>query len=229
MLFSSLQCHQLWDEQELAWWWKCSLLSCLDLDNSNYFGIRKSRISLFIIHRKQISTSADGRFQGQAGVLSAVTIPTATLLGPDWSLPHETVTEMTQNYLLLEQAQCGLAAEVSQDNIQILTHQILLLLLQEIIELTMPTCVTQRWPAGAEQQKKADTHTLTVTHIFPHWSMRTLHNNVSQWFGPAPPPPLPSEHEKSLFSFLPHSKTKFIFFLEKRETTNQPLLKKKFK
>lgn len=74
-------------------------------------------------------------------MFSAITIPTATLLGQDWSLPHKTVTEMTQNYLLLERAQAGLAAEVSQDNIQILTHQILLLLLQE---LTMPTCVTQR-------------------------------------------------------------------------------------
>lgn len=67
-------------------------------------------------------------------MFSAITIPTATLLGPDWSSPDKTVTEMTQNYLLLEQTQAGLAAEVSQDNIQILTHQILLLLLQEIIE-----------------------------------------------------------------------------------------------
>lgn len=68
--------------------------------------------------------------------------------------------------------------------------------------------------------------TLTVAHISPHWSMRTLHNNVGQWFGPAPPPPPPSEHEKSLFSFLPHTMTKFIFFLEKSETANQSLLQK---
>lgn len=57
----------------------------------------------------------DSKFQGQAGVFSAITIPAATLLSPDWSLPYETVTEMTQNYLLLEQAQVSLAAEVSQD------------------------------------------------------------------------------------------------------------------
>lgn len=88
--------------------------------------------------------STDSKFQGQAGVFSAITIPTATPLGPDWSLLHKNVTATTQNFLLLEQAQAGSAVEVSQNDIQILGHQILLLLLPEIIELTMPTCATQR-------------------------------------------------------------------------------------
>lgn len=67
-----------------------------------------------------------------------------------------------------------------------------------------------------------------MAHIFPHWSMRTLYNNVGQWFGPAPPPPPPppSEHKKSLcFPSSPIVKQKNLF-LEKSETTSQSLLHK---
>lgn len=162
-------------------------LSCLDLDNRNYFVFRKSRISMFIIHRPQISRPSGN---SQCHLLSQ-----QQLLGPDWSLSHETVTDTELFTVGAGTTWFGSRSITGQS--QILTHLRLLLLLQETIELTIPTCATFFFSEVTWWSRAAKKGTLTVAHIFPHWSMRTLHNNVGQWFGPPPPPP-PSEHEKSL-------------------------------
>lgn len=179
----------LGNKQELAWWRKYSLLSCLDLDKSNYFGIRKSRISVFIADRQQISRPSRS--------IQCHYYPSSNSFEPRlvftlWNCNRDD-TELFA--VGVGTSQFGSRSITGRS--QILTQQILLLLLQ--VELTMPTHAASFFSEVTcwNRAAKKGRFTLTVAHIFPHWSMSTLHNNVGQWSGPAPSPP-PSEHKKSL-------------------------------
>lgn len=159
----------------------------LDLDNSNYFGIRKARISVFIIHMQQISRpsrSIQCHYYPKSNSLGPRLVSTSRNCNRD---DTELFTVGAGTSWFGSRSISGRYPDPNSPNIAAVAARSCRINNAYI-------CYSEVICWSRVAKKGTYTHCAHVAH----WTMRTLHNNVGQWFGPEPPPPPPSEHKKSL-------------------------------